>query len=366
MMLIDLAMDSKRGVSMLSDDAKKRMLKTRNLLKRYAFNPDATDKVEYFSIENANDVCSNAHFAMPPYADSYIELDRGKKGRIGYVFCADGRIYVIYGDDKEGIFTPFVYTRHERAKLFDNRFDEKELGRGYAAFKLLLMVGISLTSREAVGDFSQTEPSKMTAITVAMGVSDIYDVALVNRRLADQDIINDMVQECRGDLRSCITAMLLLMERRVHTITEVKASRGFVGSKLRAHPAHHVVTIDLDKDYHYFHRLFTAPTGTGVTPREHDVSSHWTHWNCSAQCQHKWVPFRSEEAEERDMEKHGRVLERYVCELCGGGKTRKPEFTRGDASKGRVTKQYKVIASKQKERKRGTEQGEHDTTEGSS
>lgn len=58
----------------------------------------------------------------------------------------------------------------------------------------------------------------------------------------------------------------------------------------------------------------------------------------------------SEHAEAADIKNHGEILPRFICSLCGGRRTRKLPYIKGDARKGSRVGQarYKVIASKEK------------------
>jgi hypothetical protein len=378
-MILDSALN-RRHNSTLPRKRVKELLRYAYNSKRFVFEPSASRKLAKFSRLSPDVVCANAMFALPPFPNTYIELDNlaaidalspylvdasiitdpDTPKRLAYFFCEDGCIYVITGDDKDAMFTPFVY-----ANVDHNEFGFKDfwikpqadfvyegkvlIGRDehYERFKLYLMTGV---------DPLTPHPERDELDLIMKPLTDLYDVGLTseNKPRLTNDIFTAMVEECAGGLRWAIAALTLLNMQRHVTITEHRAGRKLVRGKHFAIPAHNVVTIDLDADDKTFRQVLST-TPTGIHQRRHEVSGHWVHYNVASQCQHEWVQFHSEEARVRDMETHGFELTRYICAHCGGRKTRKPKFEKGDIRLGRVQKDYKVIASKEEkeERKRG-------------
>nr|WP_250808332.1 hypothetical protein [Neorhizobium tomejilense] len=298
--------------------------------KRYVFDADASAKAGRFATECADLVCEHAEFAIPPFANTYVEIDQvaaleassrgfvdeGTARRVGYLFLENGDLVVCSGDPDTPTFTPFVYRRRDGGAF--------PQGQSQIEARNFLMGEIAVGLRPAVETFSNR-------------LTDIWDY----RSLYDlpRHIQEHSEDECRGDLKRALATLLLLNQQHGVHNRAVGPKRVIRSGKAKTYLAHSVVTIDLSP--HGTRGLFTV--GNRASPRRHQVEGHFVHYGIEEGCTHDWSSFTTPELERRDHERLGRSLRRWKCERCSGLRVWREEFTRGDGAKGFVTKEYKVV-----------------------
>jgi len=313
-----------------------------------------------FAVNCADIVCREAEMAKTPFPNTYIEITSkaslaavsmrsqdteavaiipGAADRLGFWFTEPGSCFVCFGDDKDAEFEPFIYSKHGSPMVSptDPRdfYKSEHMLRGYEIFKEALLLG-------NVGDDLKDKKDEFKN-----GLLRTYEVGLTRDDLP-VELLDALFNECIGGFKRAIACLLLLDARTQRKAVHMQATRKIVSGKLKAYAAHDVITIDLDVPL--IRTVYDSPVGHHATPVEHEVAGHWVHYNCSTQCQHRWIELHSEHAEKEDMKKHKRTLERQICTLCGGHRTRKLNYVKGDPSKGSrvgLTK-YKVVASKEK------------------
>jgi len=339
-MIIDTALDTKFR-RMLDHAHYKKLLKLRAQAKRFVFDEDASHKLGRFSIQHTDLVCEYA-LDPPrlPFPQTYIEIDQiaciagsdnppleGSAPRLGFLFTKeDSAVYSMAGDEVNAFVEPFIL--HKGPRGIGETDDT--LG-SYEMVKYVLMIG-------------QTD----AAVRGSANFIGSYELKLTNAEVPEK-IMQAMLMEGAGVFKRAFTALMLLNERVQPKYRKVAASRQFIGSKLTAMPAHTVVTIDLDEDR--IRRVYdgTAHGGMGMTHALHDVADHWVTLDAASQCQHNWEPYFSKKETQRDKRAgYAQPITRQSCTECGGRRTMRHIGERGDRSKPKVVKKYKVIASKEK------------------
>lgn len=136
--------------------------------------------------------------------------------------------------------------------------------------------------------------------------------------------------EIVGDVRN-LYAILLWLNSLPHTVKYVSQPAGhklYRGKRL-ALSAHNVVTIHMKGSVQIRH-AFEKHFKNREHPRLHDVRGFWRHHGGQAQgCGHNWPPVPDK--------RH-----KFVCSKCGRERWWVHAHERGDASKGRITKEYKT------------------------
>lgn len=350
----------------LTKHSKQILLGHKQNTRRFVFNRDASHKQGRFATDYIDILCRNARYAVPPYPNTYIEVDNRAlmeggysellpdcAERLGYWWTMDGACFILAGDEKRAEFSPFIYTpvtssygrslhdMYDRVSFddFTSTGNEKlsDLARQFYKndFKKVLMVGYVKED--------QMEGTETHLLT------NLYEVGITQKMTPS--LIKNFYGETIGSFKYAMAALMLLDERIKRQLVTVPPTHRIINGKQRTIAKHEVVTIDLDMPS--IRKVYDATTPSGFTMIQHDVSSHWITYDLSSQCQHVWVPYTSEEAIERDRKfGHPEPLRRETCILCGGRRTRKPPFVSGDASKGSTVgkKSYRVVASKEKQK----------------
>lgn len=369
-MLIDMALRDKRIMKTLADGTRKRIRLALNDTKRYRFDTAASDKLFELACGEPETVCEFSDTAIPPFRNTYIEIDYSRHPAhwdwhfkpddkpasvMGFFYCGDGVTYIIGGDEQFAYFTPFAYIDTEKVatllnvgitELFKFIRNEEE-STTLDKLKSLLIAGINPNHEK----FEKIAPiaRKLTS-KYELGIAWDLDFIRPKDGKALADILTSQAEECSGAMRIATACVLLLNQRRVTTTYEKRDGSKIIHGKLTPSPSFHEVIIDLDVHHKTFHKIFSE--GPKWRQRYHEVSGYWTYYDCASQCQHQWVEYRSESAEKRDLEKHGEILKRQICTLCGGRRTRKLEYTKGDIALGKVTKEYHVTASRHRRPKK--------------
>lgn len=331
-MLLDAALQSKHVDHLLPKHLQRRIRDIRYTVKRFVFDESASVAAGKFATECADIVAEQAEFALPPYPDSYIEIDHaaairassrvdiaeGAAPRIGFLFLKTGEVLVCSGTEDNADFTPFRYFQIEDGQV--------PTGDVQVSVRNFILGEIAVDLRPAVEEFSH----KLT---------DIWSYELMVD--LPENVAVAMAMECVGELKRALAALLLLNQKKGPRFTEVGPRRAIRKGKAKTYLAHSVVTIDISAGG--VRGLFQV--GDRATPRRHQVIGHYVHFNLEEGHTHEWDAYSTPESEARDMERLGRLVKRWRCKHCDGLRVRREAFSRGDASKGYVTKEYKVTAS---------------------
>lgn len=355
MMLLELALNGTyKGDGLIGPAYKKRLLGLINRTRHYVFDKDASHKQGRFAMKSADIVCRNANIAIPPFPNTYIEIDNvaalegGKPEivitedaapKVGYLFTEHGQIFTLSGTHDRAFIMPFVYSQHGS---FFKDMNDLNLDIIQQDADDILTTWEDARDVLLVGDVAAE--LRPTAREFRPFLADLYDI-VITRSDIPEELLKMLFWENIGALKRAIAAVLLLNERVGPTITKIPASRRFVGHKLKAFPPHAIITIDLDIPA--IRKIYQTTVGHRNSPYLHEVAGHWVHYNVSSQCRHDWVPYHSEDAEKRDLDAHGFPLSRLICSHCGGRRVKKLAFEHGTGDKV-IKKDYKVIASKEK------------------
>lgn len=331
-MILDDAISARESSLMFPKREFKAMQDLRHKARRFVFDEDASAKAGRFATECADLVCENAQFALTPFPNTYIELDflasirassqaeitPDTAKRIGFLFGDGGEVTVCTGGDYQTThFLPFRY-HHKGTE------EPERLLPNYTQFLQDFLVGeVAPHLRKRVDVFAHR-------------LTDIWDVSLTVP--LPPHIFQVIEQECRGQLKRALAALLLLNQKQSVQVRELPPSRKLSGGKLRTYMAHSVVSIDLGqttirRSFHVDHRS---------SPRRHEVRGHFVHYGIEEHCSHEWETYATEETRKRDLDRVGKPVLRWRCASCGGLRVRRETFDRGDATKGFVTKTYDV------------------------
>ena len=143
------------------------------------------------------------------------------------------------------------------------------------------------------------------------------------------DSLKEVIKQTAGMPVMLFAALTILNQYRpCVTIHEQAATRTRVGNKFVGVPKHHRITVDLDRMREQL--VYEASVRNARSPsREHDVRGHWVHYGLTEGCQHQWTNTEGLKIRQR-------------CASCGGKRTFRPAFKRGDPTLGTVTTHYEV------------------------
>ena len=322
-----------------------RMVNARRRAESFVFSTAACSLMGRFADECGDLILRHRQFAVPPFNDTYVELDlnafllpfrhrsktpapAGLDHRIGYLISGDHLFTCVAGG--EGLqgsieFMPLYFTLAppgERA-----RWDPPEWGRPIMyptditpeeqerAEWNLLVTGLGSTMRR-IHDEEERQSLLHEFVPHWQGSRNI-----------PQPSLNKILEGTAGEIRNVWTALLWL-NRPVHTsIVNVPASRRLSRGRTVVYKAHRTVEIDLHK-HRSLRRAFTV-SGERLSPRRHHVRGAFHHSGGAFACSHDW-PLRP------DVDGH------WKCERCGRLRWWVKDHVRGDATRGWVQHDYAV------------------------
>ena len=327
-----------------------RMVNARRRAESFVFSTAACALMGRFANECGDLILRHRQFAVPPFSDTYIELDinafiqqfpknhfptgRPEKGldhRIGYLISGE-RLYVVV-EGGEGSpattgaeFMPLYFTMAPPGE--HARWDRPEFGRP-------ITIRLDSTPEE-----HSTQEWNLLVTGLGSTVRRIHDEeerqSLLHEfmphwqgdtRGIHQKALDMILQGASGEIRNVWTALLWL-NRPVHTsIVNVPASRRISRGRLVTYKAHRTVEIDLHK--HRSIRRAFVHSGERVSPRRHRVRGAFHHSGGAFACSHDW-PLRP------DVDGH------WKCQRCGRLRWWVKDHVRGDATKGWVEHDYAV------------------------
>lgn len=290
--------------------------------RRFVFDEEASAWIGEFYRQCPDLVLSNLDFAIPPYETTYLELNitaanRGAEAAMKSPY-PDSRGVLIAGSG-ELMFTvarigvhhallPYMYSLSESSRHTSGFVDDEQRSTWVDSVSRFLFGGavtedVSPEAREELVrryDFNMNLP-------------------------LDDDVSREFMRAQQGEFGLIITALLLLNQKRNVSYVDVPAKRVMTGNKQRPYAAHSMVHIDRSPVTN-IRKAFEI--GDRASPRRHSVRGHFMHFNISENCEHDW-----------QVVEEGR---RWDCAKCGGRRTWRVPFERGDAGTGFVTKDYEV------------------------
>jgi len=139
-------------------------------------------------------------------------------------------------------------------------------------------------------------------------------------------VLHQLLQNSAGDLRNVWAALLWLNQPGKVVKDERPRLASLHNGKRVVYMAHHVVDIRPGRKAI---RGFYLKGGPRTPPRGHEVSGHWRSSGGVPECTHAWPLLP-------DVDGH------WKCPLCGKMRWWVDEYNRGDATRGWVTKEYRV------------------------
>lgn len=298
---------------------------------RFVFDEEASRIAGKLIGECDDLILRNRQFAIPPYEVTYIEFnsmalvhatgrnhttsDFGEDQHVGYLFVGN-YMYVVVADvnGRMGV----------SALVYQQRVNENQGTRFLGGIynqersewaRLAVLLGSSL--------------EKIDEETRQQILHDVWVHVMIPEHLMKKksQSMNELAFGSSGDLRNAWTLLLLLHQPSRISYQAMPASGGIRRGRRVAYAAHNIVSIHLGqhetvrKAFHFEKR---------ESPRAHVVKGHFQHWHLSPTCEHDF-PFAPDDDDHK-----------WHCRKCHGWRTWVSDYTRGDAGKGFVTKDYEV------------------------
>lgn len=314
--------------------------------RRFVFSPESSLRLGQILNSATDLVLLNHQFAIPPYPVTYIEIN-STQFHIGH---ADpgwkdeknlDRGFGMLITDK-GIF-PCI-------RGYDGEKDEM--------ISLMSFVNFGYDPRnseitstkdlwpEADMPYDDWGFARLTAMLSSRGVNALMDHgAEVYERIGSEILSTYSIHRTytgveptwgavAGDMLYFFVALLVMHHPQHLQLTPVRPERGIVKGKLVTYAAHHTVEIGTVKEYQ---RILRNLRNTHrESPRRHEVRGHFVHYPASARF-HCTRPEGHAWPSKPEMHKDAPS---WTCAVCGGIRTWRADFQRGDAAKGFVTKDY--------------------------
>lgn len=324
------------------------IIKARYDAQRFLFDKQASAYVGEFAVGCGDLVIANRQFAIPPYGVTYVEVDsreffksvpehrtpaRPLDNRLGYLVV--GRdVYCFFERDTPAmsywryrVMPPGEYAGEDTVMFTGKLTDEEVRGLGfkddeaaslvqYNGAKLALTLGGALDGKASLTQVRQ--------IIREIAVQWIDPTSTLARMPLEPNISAAF----NGDVRN-VWAMLLWLNQtaRIH-MTGAPAGRKIIRGKIVPYLSHNVVSITLGR-FKTVRRAFTL-AGPRQSPKGHEVRGHFAHRGGKKfGCEHAW-PLKPDE--------NGH----WECSRCGRLRWHVKPHQRGDASKGFVTKEYRI------------------------
>jgi hypothetical protein len=356
-MLLDEVLSLKKP-RLIADRHWNLLQSVRHQARRYVFTPTASEILGDFAMGSGDLVVAHRQFALPPYPVTYVELN-------AYNFFSYARkMNIVLANDTSGTATDhtlgyltvgrpngnfFVYVFAGGAKgRQDHDFDGRLLPHKIVS-PIYYDIGMARDFPRFALDGNQQQMLAILLGTTALtedaqeAASAILSQAAANLAVTKEfgDRINSggqtsmmkLLQGSAGDVRNIWAALLWLGQPSRIIIKEMPAERRVTGGKLVAYAKHNVVDIDLGR--HRVIRRAYLQDAPRTPPRRHEVSGYWQHYGGLATgCTHSW-PLMPD------------IDGKWHCQNCGRVRFRVNDYMRGDASRGFVTKDYRVKADGQ-------------------
>lgn len=302
--------------------------------KRFVLTEQAATKVGEAIASYPEMLVHHGQFAIPPFDNCWIEfpslgfhnaiVPNSRKRvtedtdvRVGYLFTGNSVYVGASRSDGEGTFSPFAIDLN-RPSSFEQEKDFVER-LGVSRLRLdELYWGVSMAKnldRSMVRSFRAQH-------SIRLLMEEGLQHALRSKGLAD-----DFIHGCAGEVRNVVGLLLMLNQpKHIRYIGEKPTTRGVTHRGTRTYLGHSVIEVDLNRKP--LTVLLGRPQGTHATPRQHDVVGHFAHTGLRALCEHFW---------QADDDRH------WTCANCGGKRWWRAGHKRGDASKGIVTQERKLV-----------------------
>lgn len=293
--------------------------------RRFLLNDEASHRLGEVIRDTEDLILEHHQFALPPYPVTYIEFNIDTMQRalgrevssydgpmdvqIGYLVSGLSVRSFVRASDGRHTIGPFIL--HKGDGLRGSMRLPEEIGHERWA-RLCIFLGSSIHAL----------PNNELRATL------LRDWAL--KPACKFKYTPEVCAGATGDLRNLFAILLLLNQPHIVNVTPVARRTGLSRGKRMVYAAHSIVNIELGRRKNY--RKLLQKGLPRRSPRRHEVRGHFTHWGTKDGCVHQWPIMPSE------APKTGAPT--WTCKLCGGKRTWREAFERGDAGVGFVTKEY--------------------------
>lgn len=301
--------------------------------RRFVLTDQASRRLGEIIAKCGPELIANRRFALPPHPVTYVELsirevnagigrgafqyqDRPTDSRLGFLLYGS-TLTISVADDRTGdsMVSALSYVRGGEDQLAQV-MEPADWKRCHD------WIGAAVRLGSTFHDITSMED--LNALSREWGAH--YNYGAVKKRMPMH-----LVRACFGELRVFLSALLVLNQPQTVRLEHVGARRGDARTRNRPDAAHSVVELTLGEKKEFVKRLIASQRST---PRRHEVRGHFVHHNCTPGCEHEW-PLEPTKSQHSDAPC-------WRCKKCGGTRTWRAAFERGDAGIGFVTKEYAV------------------------
>ena len=324
------------------------------LAKRFVFDDEASEHLGLFIRDNPETLIDARQFALPPYENTYIQLNIDKTLQaIGSSTTADRPGW----DGSKDLETAYLVHQKMIYPMARGNLHNTRLFRGgLSLFSYELRNGKTegcgcrpIFFDEPLLDTDDRDHTARAMLLLGSTVNGLkperylpflHDVRIhVNleydkyRGLPAKQRYSkrwDLITSSAGDFRVILAALILLNQQRHIQTVYVPNNSMLIKGKRRVVRQHHRVVIQLTA----LQQIRRSLGHTLATPRvEHEVRGHWRNVRTLKGCTHDWQNLS-------DPGEGGHV--RWACTRCNGLRTTVTPHKRGNAEIGTTTKSYEV------------------------
>jgi len=321
--------------------------------KRYLFDAAASSWIGTFFRENLDLVVDNLEFARTPYPVTYMEIDARamwtawrpdqkpdatSDTALGFLIDGNSVLILARGKESRGEVAPLAFgiNRPQATSLRKlTGYDDERADLVKQAFVLggqrIINAG-ERYDRYSLAPGQEISFPQLPDVWTNQQVASHYDVRHAYAGLGETTFVGTCFLGGGDPLIATIALLLLNQPADVVRTTAVPAERRIERGKVRVFRPHNVVTVDLDSRPRVL-RNWTH--GERASPAWHEVEGHWRNYNRQEGCEHAWEPVGPE------LASNG-MHRRYWCPKCLQRRTRVEAFSRGDPTRGIVSKDYAV------------------------
>lgn len=317
------------------------MNEARYKARRYVFSDEVVDLIGSLLLDYPDLLLSNFQFALPPYEHCAIEfnymrlLEAMKQPYNKADFPGDPREtdkYICFVFSGSTFTTISATDTHKYAVASLVRWSMnygQEVMPGCRRISTGDDLSLSVTFGSTLTN-DNFDPDPRAIAEICSRFVPFIDVEAICSFPKEErsKIAFEALKCCVADPRNAIVFLLWLNQPHFAAMIDtafVPASRKMIGNKSIAYAAHHVVTL---KEQIGAKRAITL-LRERMPPRRHEVAAFWRNYHKNDQCEHDWPIFPDDQG-------------RWHCARCDQFRVRVASHMRGDASRGYVTKEYKV------------------------
>lgn len=321
---------------LLNKSARKTIHQATPTSRVFIFDEEASGRVGHF-VRTCPDILSDQiEFAIPPYDNTYIEIDQPSflkaaetRDKLCDPLVADRRLgFLSVGPD---IFVLANSLKHPGGWISPiGLIRIPDIGP--------MSVHASLSGELVERDNPLYETTKKILLASTYldltpdqrnRFSNYYGISYWGEPEHAKTLIERFTKESAGEARIYAACLLMLYQKKHIIVQDHGPRRGLSRGKARVYMAHSTVTIQLDDEVK-IRRAFKA--SERAEARRHEVRTHYGHRHTDFHCEHQWE------------ERPGGVHKQWTCPKCGGLRYLRKAFLRGNGALGFVMKSYKVTS----------------------